>query len=638
MAPKKARKEKKADELRGQLMLQIAAGRYFRSDVPIGEHIHRRTLHSNAWLADGGPVELPVGTITGGTELDEVSTAMVEAVDRLETKRMDGTDDFLIATSGDELIDDIAYVLTFVLNRTFSRDGDQVRRLVPHEGTMGRRRAGAALFPGLFDPRQVVRPDEMNDVTEFMVGLLELHRDDFARVMRVIRSTVDATRRAIDDPTGAYTDLVAALESLADDDLTTSTTWDRYEGRKRKIFDAVLVGRDPELGEMIREAVLEADRAGLKRRFIASTLSRISPEYYRTEAVGVLRPPPSADVERMLGIAYDIRSRRSHVLQDLGEEAWGFSDGAEVAFEPNFERIFTLAGLWRLVRHVVRRYVADTPKAEAEPWDYRMSLPGIITAPLAPQYWIGQDLGAAQALQRFNGVADALIAWHSGHNDEGFSLDRVAAKIETLVPPMPDSETKTALIAIHRLWHEWTDPGTHRPEARTFIETYEGCLQEPSPTAFTVATLSNFAPREWTLQEWADLADARRAERVAGKAAPLPAKIDALLHLKAADWMEAEGRHDEALTYAANAVEECPGNSELLAWEARLLAGDHDPLFAVHPFLFDRNPIEKDSDQATGHAVEDRVSEGGGPAEETRGACDVETPWEPPEIEVPSNE
>ncbi|GAA2135434.1 hypothetical protein GCM10009844_00690 [Nocardioides koreensis] len=61
-------------------------------------------------------------------------------------------------------------------------------------------------------------------------------------------------------------------------------------------------------------------------------------------------------------------------------------------------------------------------------------------------------------------------------------------------------------------------------------------------------------------------------------------------------------------------------------------------MFAVHPFLFDRDPTEKDSDQATGHAVEDEVSEGGGPAEETRGACDVDTPREPPGIEVPPNE
>lgn len=611
MAAKKKRKQHTAQELRGQLMLQTAAGRYFRPDVPIGEHIHRRTLYSNAWLADSGPVKLPVGTITGGTELEEVSTAMIEAVDRLEKKRMDGTDDFHVATGGDELIDDIAYVMTFVLNRTFSRNGDQVRKLVAREGTTGRRRAGAALFPGLFDPRQVVQPEEMTEVGEFMTALLELHREDFARAMRVIRTAVDATRRATDDPTGAYTDLVAALESLADDDLTTPTSWDRYDGRKRKILDKALEGKDPELAEEIREAVLEADRVGLKRRFIASTFSRISPAYYRSEAVDVLRPPQSADVERMLGIAYDIRSRRSHVLQDLGEEAWVFSDGADVAFEPNFERIFTLAGLWRLVRHVVRRYVAETPKVDAEPWDYRMSLPGIITAQLAPQYWIWQGLDAEQALQRFNGVAEALISWHSGHNEEGFNLDQVVAKIEQLVRSMPESEAKTALIAIHRLWHEWIDPNTHRSEAHAFTETYDPHFQEPSPIAFTVALLSNYATREWTPQEWADMANARRAARLAGKAAPLPAKIDALIQLEAADQMEAEGRHDEALRFAANAVEEFPGDDRLLAWEARLLAGDHDPLFAVHPFLFDCDSAEEAADQSTAEADGDDGGEDG---------------------------
>jgi hypothetical protein len=611
MAGKKKRKEQTAQALRGQLMLQTAAGRYFRPDVPIGEHIHRRTLYSNAWFADAEPVKLPVGTIIGGTELEEVSTAMIEAVDRLETKRIDGTDDFLVATGGDELIDDIAYVMTFSLNRTFSRNGDQVRTLVAREGTTGRRRAGAALFPGLFDPRRVVRPEEMAEVGEFMAALLELHREDFARAMRVIRTTVDATRRAIDDPTGAYTDLVAALESLADDDLTTPTSWDRFDGRKRKIFDQVLKGKDPDLAEEIRQAVLEADRVGLKRRFVASTLSRISPAYYRSEAVGVLRPPQSPDVERMLGIAYDIRSRRSHVLQDLGEEAWGFSDGAEVAFEPNFERIFTLAGLWRLVRHVVRRYVAETPKVDAEQWDYRMPLPGIVTAQLAPQYWIWQDLHAEQALQRFNGVAEALIAWHSGHNDEGFNLDQVVLKIEKLVPTMPDSEAKTALVAVHRLWHEWTDPSTHRPEAQAFTETHEPCLHQPSPIAFTVAVLSNFAPRDWTPQEWADLAKARRAGRVAGAAAPLPAKLDALIQLEAADQLEAVGRHEEALTFSANAVEEFPGNDKLLDWEARLIADDHDPMFAVHAFLFDRDPAADGADASDAQNSDDDGGEDG---------------------------
>jgi hypothetical protein len=374
-------------------MLQISAGRFFRPDIPVNEHVHRRTVYSNGWLVDPAPVELPVGTIISSTGVPEVSTVMLEAVDRLEAQCPDGTDELMVATGGDELIDDIAYVMTFVLNRTFSRNHDQVHRLVAREGVTGRRGDAASLFPNLFDPRQAIQSAELEDLKQFMDGLLALGREDFVRVMRVIRNTVDATRRAIDDPTGAYTDLVAALESLSEDHLTTPVTWDRYEGRKRKIIDAALDGEPQPLVEKLRAAVLEADRVGLKRRFVSSTLERVSPAYYRSEAVGTVRPPQSADLERMLRVAYDIRSKRGHVLEDLGNEAWVFTDGAETVFEPRFRRILTLAGLWRLVRHVARQFVADAPKAEPEPWNYRNALPGIIQAQLAPQYWVWQSDG-----------------------------------------------------------------------------------------------------------------------------------------------------------------------------------------------------------------------------------------------------
>lgn len=579
---------KKPEQLRGQLMLQIAAGRYFRPGVALNERVHRRTLHTNAWLADEDPFELPVGWVTGGTERDEVSTAFVEAVDKLEAVRPDGSNEFMLATSGNELIDDIAYVLTFALNATFSRDGDAVRRLVPHEGTTGHRRSGAALFPRLFDPRLVVQLHEMQCAREFMANLLQLGREDFARVMRVIRRTVDATRRAVDDPTGAYTDLIAALESLSDKALAAPTTWERYDPQKRRFLDPVLAKLEPAVADQMRAALLDADHAGATRQFVSSTLARISAEYYRKEATGTLRPPRSADVEEMLRIGYNIRSRRSHALEDLGQEAWVFSDGAEVAYAPGFDRIFTLAGLWRLVRHVVRQYVATAPKVADEPWDYRMALPGIITAQLAAQLWVGSSLDASHALERLNGVADALIAWHaSGRSvDTGFDLTRVATTIEQVVPGMRDSDAKAALVAVHRLWHEWSDPETHRPEGIAFAQTHEHLLVEPSPISFTVGVLSNFAPRDWTTQEWMDMATARRAARLTGKEPPLPAKIDALIQLEAADRLEAAERHADAIVCASNAVEEVPGDEMLLAWEEHLLAGDHDPAFDVHQFLF----------------------------------------------------
>jgi hypothetical protein len=368
-------------------------------------------------------------------------------------------------------------------------------------------------------------------------------------------------------------------------------TWERYDGRKRKIIDAALKGEDQSLVEKVRAAVLEADRAGLKRRFVLSTLTRISKAYYRSEAVGMVRPPQSADLERMLGIAYDIRSRRSHVLEDLGDEAWVFTDGAETVFEPRFQRILTLAGVWRLVRHVARQFVADAPLPEADCWDYRNALPGIIQAQLAPQYWVWQPHGfnAQTAEMRFNGVAEAFIAWYSGRTDEGINLIQVIEKIEQLVPTMPDDEAKTAMVAVYALWHEWTAPEDDSSSAKEFLDRHGACLDTPSPIAFTVGLLSDRRRAEWTADEWAELATARRAARIKGKETPLPAAVDTLLQLETADRLEAAGRHDEAVGFATQAVEERPGHEDLLAWEERLIAGDHDPNFSCHSFLFGKN-------------------------------------------------
>ncbi|MFI6759449.1 hypothetical protein ACIBF5_09965 [Micromonospora sp. NPDC050417] len=584
--------KKRQEQFRGELMLQISAGRFFRASIAINEHIHRHAVYSNGWLIESATVELPVGTINGSTGVQDISTIMIEAVDRLEAQRPDGTDEFMVATGGYELVDDIAYVMSFVLNRTFSRNHDEVRRLVSRGSRVGRHGSAASLFPGLFNPQQVIQPSHMDEVKRFMDELIALGREEFARVMRVIRNTVDATRRAIDDSTGAYTDFVAALESLGDERLTTLADWDRYEGRKRKIIDAALRGQEESLADKVRVAVLEADRVGLKRRFVSSTLARVSSAYYRGEAAGKVRPPRSPDLERLLGVAYDIRSKRSHVLEDLGEEAWVFTDGAETVFEPNFSRILTLAGLWRLVRHVVRQFVADAPKTAPEPWDYRKALPGIIQAQLAPQYWVWQAGGfdSKTAERWFNGVAEALIAHIAGDTKEGINLSQVIDKIEKIAPNLPKGDPKTAMVAIYALWHEWVAPKDRSPNAAVFLDSHQECLEAPSPTAFTLGLLSNRGLPDWSADEWAGLATTRRTARIKGKEAPLPAAVDALLQLETADQLEAVGRHAEAVAFASNAVEELPGHEELLTWEKRLVAGDHDPAFDVHKFLFGKEP------------------------------------------------
>ncbi len=71
----------------------------------------------------------------------------------------------------------------------------------------------------------VLRAGELEDLRAFMTHLLALRRPHYQAAMKAIRRVVRGCQRAIEDPTTAYTDLVAALESLAKDEPVPTPTW-----------------------------------------------------------------------------------------------------------------------------------------------------------------------------------------------------------------------------------------------------------------------------------------------------------------------------------------------------------------------------------------------------------------------------
>lgn len=248
----------------------------------------------------------------------------------------------------------------------FSRNYDLVQRLV---GVGKTRPSGVptGLFKDTFAPRRTILEPDVVRVREFMTDLLALERPHFEKAMRAIKQTVLATLRAVDDPTGAYTDMVAALESLSDDDLSTKAQWSQYPSDRRPIIDAALEGLDEPTAEKIREAIMEAEHLGLRRRFINSTTARTGPEFYRSEAAESKAPLRAPDLEKALDLAYKHRSKKSHVLLDLPEEIWLFTGNETHEFIDGSGTILTLEGLWRPVRHVIRRYIADAPRASTRP-------------------------------------------------------------------------------------------------------------------------------------------------------------------------------------------------------------------------------------------------------------------------------
>jgi hypothetical protein len=117
-------------------------------------------------------------------------------------------------------------------------------------------------------------------------------------------------------------DLVAALESLSDGTSASAPTWDRLEARKRGLVDDALKDADAAVAERVRQAVMEGERLGAKSRFVAFVMNNVSPGFFRTEAADAVRPVRGADLERVVKLAYDVRSRNVHVLEDLRPEAW----------------------------------------------------------------------------------------------------------------------------------------------------------------------------------------------------------------------------------------------------------------------------------------------------------------------------
>ena len=556
-------------------MLQIVTGMYFRTGVRLNSTVHRAVVYTNRGFLPSEEIELPVGKLLPSTGFPPVSTVTLSVTEHLEAVFPDGRDDILIASSGTELIDDLADVLSFVLNAVFSRDHDLVHRLVPASSAERGRSSAASQLRGTFDPLLVVTGAEIDDVCGFMTRLLALRRPEFEAAMKAIRRIVRAWQKVADDPTIAYTDIVAALESLsAMGQAVPMPTWQNVDGRKREFIDAALEGADEGTAAKVRQAVIEAERAGAKMRFVEFVLANISSAFYREEAVGAIRPIRGADLRRAVRLAYDIRSHNVHALTDLPPEAWVFTDRADTESPPGIGTLLSLEGLSRLARHVVRSYIASAPTGTDTNFSWREAIPGQMKAELAPQYWIWRPDGLTKdtAVRYLDGFIRHLNDAKAGRAQGVVNLDGVLGRIETLVPSTAASPARTAMIALFVLWHRSLPPETHRDGAQSFIARHQRALEAPSVTAFATGLLTGSLPA-WSGDQWLELATSRRKERATKFAQPLPPELDAALLVMAAQVLLAAGRQNSAAQLAGWAVEEMPGHKALCAWEGSVAAG-----------------------------------------------------------------
>lgn len=565
-------------------MLQIVQGRYFR-DVPLTSKLHRGIYYTNLLFLREDKIDFVFGSILPSTNFNGLRSLTIEAKEQLEAVTLTGEREILVATSGDQLLDEIAAVIAFCLNVTCVRDYDMARRqIAASAGSNATRRGPASLLRQTFDADVIPAEESVKDLNQFLQTLIDLDRQSYEAALRAIRQIVAASLLVDEDAALAYTLMVAALESLGQTTEPKAATWLEYESTKRKRIDEATKEFDQAGRDKVRNAVLANEHLGLQRRFVAFVLDHVAPSFYRSEAVGAVRPIGATDLPPALRRAYAIRSRNVHALEGLSRELWMAGDRSDTAHIESGV-VLNLEGLSRLSRHVVRRYVERGPKRVDKTFNYRSALPGIMTARLASQYWIWNANGfnVKTAPEYFSGMIEFLMQGIAKKEAGIVDMTEVLKLIERDALGFSKREDRLAMAGIMTLWNNTAPQELRRNLKRTLSTKFEKDLLEPSIISFAVAMVLG-RQIEWSTEAVALLADTRRKERLGNKPTPMPTRIDAALHIILSDRLLRVGEREGAIEQLSHAVETVPGLADLMRFENAIISGEN-PVLNLDRFI-----------------------------------------------------
>ncbi|WP_143536605.1 hypothetical protein [Rhodococcus sp. 05-2254-6] len=499
---------------------------------------------------------------------------MLTYIERLEAVRPDGTDEFMVSTGGDAIADDLAVVLSFALNATFTPSRAKADRLISEKSGSHHSPVPADILPRTFAPNLTLRDNDVAHLQEFLLKLLALRRGPYEKAMRAIRRIVTASERVAEDPTLAYTDYVAALESLSASFDVATPTWGRLDPRKRRILDPTLQALRRDDAERVRKAILDSERAGIKYRYVEFVLSHVRPSFHRDEAVGLTRPVQRTSLRQVVANAYDARSKNMHELRDLPIDTWLLVDGAQTVTPPGEAQMLTHAGLDLLARHVVRTYVQRGSTERDAAFQWRDHLPNVIKIQLASELYLGRadTMNRITAATRATEFLSHAIEAMAGRTALNIDMRPALSRIEQLLRTERSPGVREPMLAVYFLWHSLVPPEAHLSTPEPTLQVARDELRSPSLFSFAVAILLELEP-PWSIDEWCELAEQRFEDLHRRRPLEFPARFDSALWLRVAEMLQDAGAQHAATAALDRAIGCTPGHSELLALERAIASG-----------------------------------------------------------------
>jgi len=469
-------------------MLQINTGKLFSNGVGITNAL-RGVLYSNMSLMLSEDIQTLAGTLrnTGGQNSKAIVYELEERIEKVE--KGPGV---LISHTIDPFLHDFAAVASFGLNVTMSPNSDLVRRLTSGERVLSSYDIPSKFIRHCFDKDIYIKEEEALEFQNFVEQFLGLERKVYLSVMRAIKTYVTGLHRIADDLSLAYTLMVTAVESLAQNFDGHRSTWEDVNENKRVPIDKILGAVDESIAKEIREAIRSAEHLSIGNRYCGFVLNHIDHSFFRS--ADALQPNSIARCElgEALKNAYSIRSKYVHRLLVLPDEVRIPFDHREVAYS-EVGPILTMQGMARIVRYVIKSFVEKSTKVEKEPYYYQKEEAGVITLQMAPQYWIANPLKeGSEVLKRLEGFLQQLATTYL-NTDEIVPLTDirpVLADIERLIGQSPN-RYRPPMLLLHILFNRMILPELQTSGCVEFCNKYEHILVGDTPDQLICLTLIN---------------------------------------------------------------------------------------------------------------------------------------------------
>src|SRR5690554_5542490 len=544
-------------------MLQINSGKLFQNGIGRTNSL-RGVLYTNLKLPWQRDVVTAAGTLRE-TDGGRGSRAIVYELEERIEKSVDGPG-ILVSHTISPFLQDFSAVASFSLNVIMSPDVALATRLTSGNPGLASYHSPREFIRRCFDEQVYLQESEADEFASFVDQLLGLERRTFLGVMRAIRTYVTGVHRITDDLGLAYTLMVSALESMAQDFDGYESTWQDVDERKRNPIDKALRRTPEQTARGIREAILSVEHVSLGRRYREFALAHVDESYFRAGDALIGRPLARYELEEALRQAYGFRSKyvhNLHVLPDKLTLPFGHWESTYVNRQP----ALTFQGISRLTRHVIKSFIESCPTVTREVYNYGHEQAGVTMVRLAPEFWVARPLkDAKHARQRLEGFLQQLVPILGGAPDAKLTdLRSVLGDIERLLPRAAKTH-RPAMLVLHAMFNATVGPALRTEGHSELLERYSVEVIKPLPETLVARTIFQ-TTTVWSVEDHKTAHDAYFKQRSRPNGLHAPRQIDAAISLELAERYRQDGRVEEAKALISTAVENHPNHRALLELE-----------------------------------------------------------------------